>query len=278
MKARHRLRLRPAVRHGGGPSLDGVLGAVRAHHPDADLALIERAHAEAAHWHEKQTRRSGDPFLTHCLAVAAIVADAGMPPAVVCAALLHDIEDTPCPPGHVSKSVGPYVAELVSDVRAVKLGQIPPGGLQPDGAGPSTRPTHEEAVLAVRLADRLHNMRTIAFVAPAKQHGKARETIEVFAPLARAAGLADMGRELHDLSAAVLQPAPAAFAGATRSLTLLTLLLPATRRARWREEWHAELAVLPTRRARTRFVLRVLLGTPRLSLALRRPGRQERRR
>ncbi len=278
MRTRHRLVPRPRMRHGGSPSLDGVLGSVRAHHPGADASLITYAHDEAARWHEGQTRRNGDPFLTHCLAVAAIVADIGMPPDVVCAALLHDIEDTLCPPRHVAEQFGPDVAQLIADVRAVELGAIRPGDLDFDTAGPVTHPTHQEAVLAIRLADRLHNMRTIAFVAPAKQLGKARETIQVFAPLASAAGLTGVSRELHDLSAAVLQPTPAAFAVTTRMLSLLTLVLPGAQRARWREEWHAELAALPNRRTRIRFTARVLLGTPRLSLTLRRPVRRERRR
>ncbi|MGW0971232.1 HD domain-containing protein [Streptomyces sp. NPDC002516] len=275
MKARRRLATRPGGRQANGPSLEGLLDVVRAHHPDADLALVEFAHGEAARWHEGQTRHSGDPYLTHCLAVAAIVADIGTPPTAVCAALLHDVEDTTCPPGRVAEQFGPDVAQLVSDVRTVKLGAIPLGGLRPGAAGLTSRSPHQEAVLAIRLADRLHNMRTIEFVAPGKQHGKAHETINVFAPLARAAGLTEVSRELHDLSAAVLQPAPAAYAVTTRLLALLTMLLPGTQRARWRQEWQAELAVLPTRRTRTRFTFRVLLGTPRLSMTLRRPAGQE---
>ncbi|WP_071659620.1 HD domain-containing protein [Streptomyces humi] len=94
MKARHRLATRPGSRHGISPSLDSLLGAVRVHHPAADLAPVELAHEEAARWHAGQTRRSGDPYLTHCLAVSHIVADVGMPPTVVCAALQHAL------PGH----------------------------------------------------------------------------------------------------------------------------------------------------------------------------------
>ncbi|WP_257234789.1 HD domain-containing protein [Streptomyces sp. JV178] len=85
---------------------------MRMHHPDADTSLIRRAHHEAAIRHAGQTRRSGDPFLTHCIAVAAIVADIGMPPPVICAALLHDIDDSPCPPGRVTERFGKEIAEL----------------------------------------------------------------------------------------------------------------------------------------------------------------------
>ncbi|MFF4806562.1 HD domain-containing protein [Streptomyces sp. NPDC001351] len=259
-------------------SLDGILAAARAHHPDADTSVIQHAHDEAAVWHAGQTRRSGDPYLTHCLAVAAIVADIGMPPAVICAALLHDVEDTLCPPGRVAGHFGQEIAELISAVRSAKLGTAPLNGLAFEGSRPASQPTREQAVLAICLADRLHNMRTIAFLAPAVQHRKAQETLNVLAPLARKAGLTGVSRELHALSAAVLRPASTGSALTPRVLATLTLLLPAPHRARWREEWHAELATLPTRRTRGRFTLRVLLSTPRLSLTLRHPLRGERRR
>ncbi|MGW6738070.1 HD domain-containing protein [Streptomyces sp. NPDC055013] len=247
------------------------------HHPDADTSLIQHAHDEAAVWHAGQTRRSGDPFLAHCLAVAGIVADVGMPAAVICAALLHDIDDSPCPPGRVTEHFGQEIADLISAVRTAKLDAIPLSALHFDTAKPmALQPTREEAVLAIRLADRLHNMRTIAFVAPTRRYRVARETLDVIAPLARAAGLTDVSRELHKLSSAVLQPTSTA-AIATRTLTVVTLLLPTPTRARWREEWHAEIATLPARGTRTRFTLRVLLSTPRLSWTLRRPAFRERR-
>ncbi|MFD8767192.1 hypothetical protein ACFV03_51335 [Streptomyces mirabilis] len=116
----------------------------------------------------------------------------------------------------------------------------------------------------------MHNLRTIAFVAPTRRYLVARETLDVIAPLARAAGLTDVSREPHDLSSAALQPTPTASAVTTRMLAMLILLLPTPTGARWREEWHAELTALPTRRARTRFTLRVLRSTPRLSWTLRR--------
>jgi (p)ppGpp synthase/HD superfamily hydrolase len=277
MRARRRLGPRPSKRHSAAPSLDGVLDVVRKHHPDADTSLIQHAHDEAAVWHAGQTRRSGDPLLTHCIAVAAIVADIGMPPPVICAALLHDIDDSPCPPGRVAERFGQEIADLISAVRTARLSTIPLSALNfRTTRPPALQPTREEAVLAIRLADRLHNMRTIAFVPPTRRYRVARETLDVIAPLARAAGLADVSRELHVLSSAVIQPASTA-AVTTRALTALTLLLPAPTRARWREEWHAELGTLPTPRTRTRFTLRVLLSTPRLSWTLRRTALRERR-
>lgn len=276
--ARRRSAPPPNRRHpGAAPSLDRLLDTVRLHHPGADIALVQHAHDEAAIWHAGQTRRSGDPLLTHCVAVAAIVADIGMPPPVICAALLHDIDDSPCPPGRVTEHFGQGIADLISAVRTSKLGEIPLSAFNfPTARPPTLSPTREEAVLAIRLADRLHNLRTIAFVAPTRRYRVARETLDVIAPLARAAGLTDVSRELHDLSAAVIQPTSTAPI-TTRGLTILTLLLPAPTRARWREEWHAELDTLPTRRTRTLFMLRVLHSTPRLSRALRRNARRQRR-
>ncbi|MFD8767191.1 HD domain-containing protein [Streptomyces mirabilis] len=98
---------------------------MRTHHPDADVSLIQHAHDDAAVWHAGQTRSSGDPFLTHCLAVAAIVTDIGMPPSVICAAVLHDIDDTPCPPGRVAEHFGQEIADLISAVRTAELAAIP---------------------------------------------------------------------------------------------------------------------------------------------------------
>lgn len=108
-------------------------------------------------------------------------------------------------------------------------------------------------------------------------HLKARETLEVFAPAAQAAGLEAVGRELHDLASAVLHLGQPPYAAARRLLTALTLLLPASQRPRWLEEWDAELAAHTTRRSRALYTGRVLLGTPRLAMTLRRPPRQDRR-
>lgn len=278
MRARGRSVPRPKRRHPAAtPTLNHLLDTVRLHHPGVDVALVQHANDEAAIWHAGQTRRSGDPLLTHCVAVAAIVADIGMPPPVICAALLHDIDDSPCPSGRVIEHFGQEIADLISAVRTSKLSEIPLGARNfPATRPPTLPPTREEAVLVIRLADRLHNLRTIAFVAPTRRYRVARETLDVIAPLARAAGLTDVSRELHDLSAAVIQP-PSTAAITTRGLTVLTLLLPAPTRARWREEWHAELDALPTRGTRTLFMLRVLLSTPRLSWALRRNAWRQRR-
>ncbi|MEV6196183.1 HD domain-containing protein [Streptomyces sp. NPDC051920] len=263
-------RIRRGDRH---PSFDDLLASVRVHHPAADPALLHRAHAEAARWHQGQLRRSGDPMVTHCVAVAVIVANCGMPPEVVCAALLHDLEDTPCPPERTAELFGQYIADLVQAIPTAPLALSPSDSAR---AVPGGAPSFEAAVLAIRLADRLHNMRTIAFVSQNTRYRKARETADVFAPLANAAGLHHVSRELRDLASAVLRgPAVSSYAVTGRTLALLALLLPARHRSRWQEEWTADLAAHSTRRTRTRYTLRVLWHTPRLSMTLRRPVGKE---
>ncbi|MFF3459678.1 HD domain-containing protein [Streptomyces sp. NPDC002730] len=260
------------------PSLDSILVAVRLHHPDADAGLLKRAYTEAAFWHEGHTRRNGDPVLTHCLTVAAIVADLRMPPPAVCAALLHELEETDCPPSRLPDQFGDEIADLVAAVPSAVSRPFPPAATAAKTAAMAADPTRAAAAQAIRLADRLHNMRTIAFVPQDRQHRNARETLDVFAPLAHATGMESVGRELQDLASAVLRSAPSSGALAHRLLTTLTHLLPVQDRARWQEEWSAELAAHATRGARTRFTLRVLLAGPRLSMTLRRPPSVERHR
>ncbi|MEW2084960.1 HD domain-containing protein [Streptomyces sp. NPDC005283] len=277
MKARWRLAVPSLAPMGTGPSLDSILAAVRSHHPEADPGLLKRAYAEAVFWHEGHKRHSGDPVLTHCLTVAAIIADLRMPPPAVCAALLHDLEDTDCPPSRVTDQFGKEIADLVTAVPSAVPCPFPRAAAATKPSAMSADPAQAAAALAIRLADRLHNMRTIAFVAQDKQHRHARETLEVLAPLAHATGLESVGRELQDLASAVLRPAPSSHALAHQLLTTLTLLLPEQERPRWQEEWTAELAAHTTRSARTRFALRVLLAAPRLSMTLRHPPSLERR-
>ncbi|MCX4993316.1 HD domain-containing protein [Streptomyces sp. NBC_00568] len=253
------------------PSYDELLSSVRVHHPAVDAVLLQGAYAEAARWHQGHLRRSGAPVLAHCVTVAAIVAECGMPPDVVCAALLHDLEDTDCPPERVAELFGPYIADLLRAIPTAPLDMPSAAALGIPGDAPS----FEAAVLAIRLADRLHNMRTIAFLSQAARYRRACETVDVFAPLAHAAGLHHVSRELHHLASAVLRSPVASYAVTGRTLALLALLLPSRQRSRWQEEWTAELVAHRTRRTRARYTLRVLWHTPRLSLALRRPVERE---
>ncbi|MGH3853551.1 MAG: RelA/SpoT family protein [Pseudonocardiaceae bacterium] len=176
-------------------------------HPKADLALLQRAYdvAEAKHVHQK--RKSGDPFITHPLAVSTILAGLGMDTTTLVAALLHDtVEDTDYSLACLAADFGDVVAHLVDGV--TKLDKVEFGA----AAGAETirkmviAMARDPRVLVIKLADRLHNLRTMRFMPPEKQARTARETLEVFAPLAHRLGMATIKWELEDLSFAILQP------------------------------------------------------------------------
>lgn len=176
-------------------------------HPKADLALLQRAYdvAEAKHVHQK--RKSGDPYITHPLAVSTILAALGMDTTTLVAALLHDtVEDTDYSLACLSTDFGDVVAHLVDGV--TKLDKVEFGA----AAGAETirkmviAMARDPRVLVIKLADRLHNLRTMRFMTPEHQARNARETLEVFAPLAHRLGMATIKWELEDLSFAILQP------------------------------------------------------------------------
>jgi GTP pyrophosphokinase len=253
------------------PTFGALLAAVRARHPQTDVALVERAYAVAAHWHHGQKRKSGHPYITHPVAVARIVADLGMDHQAVCAALLHDLlEDTAYPADRLHEEFGEEIADLVAgqadDTRVRRaLAVLADRTL--------TLPDRERAVLVLKLADRLHNIRTVRFLARATQLRKAQETLDIQAPVARTLGLDALSSELQDLASAALRPPLRVRTVSQRVLAATTLLLPPPARARWLEEWIGELATIPTRRVRTLFTARVLRGIPRLSLILHHPPR-----
>jgi guanosine-3',5'-bis(diphosphate) 3'-pyrophosphohydrolase len=176
-------------------------------HPRADLALLQRAYDVAEEMHRDQRRRSGDPYITHPLAVATILAELGMDTVTLVAALLHDtIEDTEYSLDMLKQDFGEEVARLVDGV--TKLDKVKLG----TAAEAETirkmviAMAEDPRVLVIKLADRLHNMRTMRFMPPEKQAKKARETLEVFAPLAHRLGMATVKWELEDLAFAILQP------------------------------------------------------------------------
>ncbi|WP_139721287.1 RelA/SpoT family protein [Serinicoccus chungangensis] len=189
------------------PALEPLLRSVRATHPKADLALIERAYAVAEEMHKGQLRKSGDAYITHPLAVATILAELGMTPSTIAAALLHDtVEDTPYSLPQLRRDFGDEIAMMVDGV--TKLDKMTYG----DAAQAETvrkmvvAMARDIRVLVIKLADRLHNARTWRYVSPESAARKASETLEIYAPLAHRLGMNTIKWELEDLSFAQLYP------------------------------------------------------------------------
>ncbi|WP_193669410.1 RelA/SpoT family protein [Nocardioides salarius] len=189
------------------PVLDPLFRAVRANHPKADLALLERAYTTAERLHGTQMRKSGDPYITHPLAVTTILAGIGMTEPTLAAALLHDtVEDTSYTLEELTTDFGEEVALLVDGV--TKLDKVVYG----DSAQAETirkmivAMSRDIRVLVIKLADRLHNMRTLRFVPQKSQERTARETLDIYAPLAHRLGMNTIKWELEDLAFATLHP------------------------------------------------------------------------
>jgi guanosine-3',5'-bis(diphosphate) 3'-pyrophosphohydrolase len=209
----HPRRVRAAFARLGGhrttypPELGPIIRSVRAVHPKADVKVIERAYVVADERHRGQQRRSGEPYITHPLAVAQILADLGMTPPTLCAGLLHDtVEDTDYGLEQLRAEFGDEIALLVDGVTKldkVKYGQA--------AQAETTRKmvvamARDIRVLVIKLCDRLHNMRTLQYLPEDKQQSKARETLEIYAPLAHRLGMNAIKWELEDLSFATLYP------------------------------------------------------------------------
>jgi guanosine-3',5'-bis(diphosphate) 3'-pyrophosphohydrolase len=206
-RMRARLARMATKTQAGNPVLEPLFRVLRANHPKADLALIERAYITAERAHGTQTRKSGDPYITHPLAVATILADIGMTEPTLCAALLHDtVEDTSYTLDELRNDFGDEVAALVDGV--TKLDKVKYG----DSAQAETirkmivAMSRDIRVLVIKLADRLHNMRTLRYLKQDKQERVARETLEIFAPLAHRLGMNTLKWELEDLAFATLHP------------------------------------------------------------------------
>lgn len=187
--------------------VEQLIRTVRTHHPKGDLSIIERAYSVADGAHAGQTRQSGEPYITHPLAVAQILADLGLGPKAIAAALLHDtVEDTGYALDTLTAEFGDEVAMLVDGV--TKLDKVKYG----ESAQAETvrkmivAMSRDIRVLLIKLADRLHNARTWGFVPPEKARKKATETLEIYAPLAHRLGIQAIKSELEDLSFAVLHP------------------------------------------------------------------------
>ncbi|GAA0478989.1 MULTISPECIES: RelA/SpoT family protein [Streptomyces] len=192
------------------PVLEPLLRIVRSNDPKietATLRQVERAYQVAERWHRGQKRKSGDPYITHPLAVTTILAELGMDPATLMAGLLHDtVEDTEYGLDTLRRDFGDQVALLVDGV--TKLDKVKFG----EAAQAETvrkmvvAMAKDPRVLVIKLADRLHNMRTMRYLKREKQEKKARETLEIYAPLAHRLGMNTIKWELEDLAFAILYP------------------------------------------------------------------------
>lgn len=189
------------------PEIEPLVRALRANHPKADVSLIERAYATAEKAHRGQMRKSGEPYITHPVAVATILAEVGMTSPTLAAALLHDtVEDTDYSLELLTADFGPAIAQLVDGV--TKLDKIRYG----ERAQSETlrkmiiAMSRDIRVLLIKLADRLHNARTWRFVPVESAKKKARETLEIYAPLAHRLGMNMIKWELEERSFKILYP------------------------------------------------------------------------
>jgi GTP pyrophosphokinase len=205
-------RVLPWRRHHEQPTsseLAPLLASYRRRHPKGQVSTINRAYQVAAEAHRSQTRSSGESYINHPLAVARIVADIGLDEISVAAALLHDaVEDTEITLADVVRDFGAEVAEIVDGV--TKLDRIQFDSREAQQAATMRKMlvamARDLRVLVIKLADRLHNMRTIAAMPADKQRRIAQETLDIYAPLAHRLGIQEIKQQLEDLSFAALHP------------------------------------------------------------------------
>ena len=189
------------------PLIAPLIGALKEHHPTADIAAIERAFLVAEKAHTGQLRKSGEDYITHPVAVTMILAELGLNETTLIASLLHDtVEDTPYSLDQLRADFGDEIANLVDGV--TKLDKLTYG---PTAEAETVRKmviamSRDIRVLVIKLADRLHNARTWGFVSGESASRKARETLDIYAPLAHRLGMNAIKWELEDLSFAVLEP------------------------------------------------------------------------
>ena len=182
---------------------DSMIQAVERYSPSTDLALVKRAYEYADEKHKGQLRKSGEPYIIHPLAVAEIVAEIGMDTDAIVAALLHDcIEDTDASFEEISRLFGETVANLVEGV--TKLTRVQYSTMEEQQMENLRKMfmamSKDIRVVLIKIADRLHNVRTLEFQTPAKQISKSMETMEIYAPLAHRLGMQKLKWELEDVS------------------------------------------------------------------------------
>jgi GTP pyrophosphokinase len=204
-------RVLPWRRNAAPPAIEAapLVAAFRSRHPKAPTQLITRAYAHAAEAHAGQLRKSGDAYISHPLSVAMIVAGLGLDDVTIAAALLHDaVEDTGSTLGDLERDFGPQVAALVDGV--TKLERIKFDSKEAQQAATIRKMlvsmSRDLRVVIIKLADRLHNMRTLAALPEEKQQRIARETVEVYAPIAHRLGMQDLKQQLEDLAFATMHP------------------------------------------------------------------------
>ena len=176
---------------------------LRQNRPADDVELLRRAYDFAAEQHRSQKRESGEPYLSHPLEVAHVLADMKLDVATVAAALLHDVvEDTQIPLSRIAELFGPVTSRLVEGVTKIsRLDLLAPEARQAESLRKMLLAmVNDVRVVVIKLADRLHNMRTLEFLAPEKQQRIARETIDVYAPIAHRLGMGLIRGELEDLA------------------------------------------------------------------------------
>lgn len=187
-----------------------LVRTIRRHHPDEDLELLHRAYMTAKNAHMDQKRKSGEPYIIHPLCVGIILADLGLDIDTIIAGILHDIvEDTILSKEQLLRIFGPDVAELVDGV--TKLTAIEIGDDKTQEQAENLRKmfmamTHDIRVIVVKLADRLHNMRTLAYMKPEKQREKSRETLDIYSPIAQRLGISKIKDEMDDIALRYLEP------------------------------------------------------------------------
>src|SRR5229473_3785030 len=189
--------------------LKTLIEEIPKYQPGADLDVLARAYQFSAASHQGQQRASGEPYLSHPLAVANLLVDFKMDVTTVTAGLLHDVlEDTVATKDDLAREFGPEIAELVDGV--TKIGKLAFSSREERQAENFRKMVvamaHDLRVLMIKLADRLHNMRTLDYLAPEKAKKIAQETLDIYAPLAHRLGMAKVKAELEDLALRVMQP------------------------------------------------------------------------
>lgn len=187
-----------------------LIAAVKKYHPSADISMIEKAYRIAYEAHKDQVRKSGEPYIIHPLCVAIILADLELDKETIVAGILHDVvEDTIMTNEEIREEFNAEVELLVDGV--TKLGRLAYSQDKVDEQAENLRKmflamAKDIRVILIKLADRLHNMRTLQYMKPEKQREKARETMDIYAPLAQRLGISKVKIELDDLSLKYLQP------------------------------------------------------------------------